>query len=405
MRFITWCVLSFLLISCCVNAQTASYAEGGFMMMKMKKAGAFESANVPGFSLGVSGLEFTLYAGQFHTKEFPDSAALNLNGGLWNIGYIWRSKPTEKIKRFHYTAGFGLGGFGIGEQNGFQLNLRPGVQVNLTRSVSLAASCYAGYNIFGKDRQEGGLLYESDLYKSTKGFFLLPSVTLRLNTNPLAVMGEGFSRSTYWGGGMITNEHYDVGNNVKTTTRYYLPAGEYITDAIITSTNYINVFPKFIVGTRKNNKGPSMAAGGGFALRAGLLALDVEYLRGKIGFHGPDGIGSNQDYWKISRTSIGLGINFFNIPFPLKGPSLVRLILGSRLCFEKLESNRPDNPNLPAGTEQHPENLQGRAWAPFWGVEFGTLGISAEIINNKHTGFGSGLLLGATYLIPLTGRN
>lgn len=401
MRYLLLVGFVFLLFIEKANAQAASYAEAGFMYASLKKSGDYQSARIPGFSVGVAGLEFTLYAGQFTSKAFPDSAQLNLNGGFWNIGYVWRSKPRENLKRFHYTTGFGIGGYGIGEENGIQLNLRPGIQVNLTRSISLAASCYTGWNMFGKMRQDGGMLYTNDLYKCTKGFFALPSVTLRLNTNPMQVMGDSYSRSSYWGGGMVTHESYDVAANTKTTTKYYLPAGEYVTDAIITSNNYLNVFPKFVVGSRKNNKGPSVAGGAGVALRAGILALDLEYLQGKIGFHGPDGYGSNMDYWKFKRASLGMGINFFNIPFPFRGPSLIRVIFGARVGWESLVNNKVfvSNPYFPS-VDPNP-NLKGKFWSPFWAVEFGTLGVHMEIINNKQTGYGSGLLLGATYLVPL----
>lgn len=403
-RFLLLPVFAFTSCFSELKAQVASYAEGGYLQIPLKKDGNFIASHIPGFSVAISGLEISLYAGQFRQKEFPDSALLNVNGGFWTMGYIWRSKPKENLKRFHYTLGGGIGQYGIGENNGLQVNLHPGIQVNLTRSVSLAASVYAGYNFFGKDRLENGLLYENDYYKSTRGFMLLPSLTLRLNTNPLSVMGDKFEHSSYWGGGMVEHESTSREGDYIVTRSYktYLPAGEYVTDAIITSNNYVNIYPKLIVSTMKNDRAPSRAAGGGIALRLGILALDVEYLSGRVGFHENGGYGSNQDYWKIRRTTVGMGINFFNIPFPFKGPSLIRFIFGARLGKINLESNRPPLQNPAPGTSANPENLVKHKYVgPFWVIEFGTLGLHFELINNKESGHGTGMLIGATYLIPL----
>jgi hypothetical protein len=394
-----------LLSSGALFAQPASYAEGGMMKINLKSKGDYLSNSVPGFSIAISGLEVSLYAGQFRQKEYPDSAQLGVNGGLWNIGYIWRSKPRENLKRFHYTIGAGVGGYGIGESNGFDLNIHPGVQVNLTRSLSITGSFYAGYNIFGKMRREGGLLYENDLYKSTYGLFFLPNITLRLNTNPLMVMGKSFNRKTYWGGGMVHEETTSREGDYIVTRRssYYLPAGEYITDAIITSTNYVNIFPKMLVGTRKNDKGLSLAYGGGMALRLGILCMDLEYLTGKIGYHdiSYQHYGNNLDYWKMKRFSAGVGINWFNIPFPFKGPSIVRVILGARFGYINLQNAGPGPNYLPYGTDPALVNKKGKCLSPYWGVEFGTLGLQFEIINNKAVSLGTGMLMSATYLIPI----
>lgn len=401
---LTWGLLPAKLL-----AQPASYAEAGYLRLPLHREGVYRSAMLKGFSAAVSGLEISLYTAQFSQKEFPDSAALKLNGGFWHIGYIWRSEPTEKNKRLHYTIGFGAGQMGLGGSNGLQVNLHPGFQVNLTRSISLAGSVYTGYTFFGKDRREGGILYENDYYKAFRGFFFAPAVSFRLNTNPMAVRGEGYNRTQYWGGGMVRHESTSREGDYIVTRKssYYLPAGEYITDAIVTSNNIINIFPKFLVASRKNDRGQSIAGGGGFAFRYGLFAIDGEYLAGRIGFRDyVNHTGNNQDYWKMRRLSTGLGINFFNIPFPFKGSSIIRAIFGARISMLSLESNRLPPAYLPAGASANPENwTRHKSFSPFWAIEFGTLGLQFDFFNNQDVGYGSGLLMSVTYLIPLNNKN
>jgi len=383
-----------------LKAQAASYMEGELMQVNLKNAGHYQSGRMPGFSIAVSGLEISMYGGQFARKDFPDSSALIVNGGFWNIGYIWRSVPRENLKRFHYTIGIGAGGYGVREMNGVLLNLHPGIQINLTRTISIAASAYVGYNI--RHDIDTTMPWNNNGYLSTKGFFINPTVTVRLNTNPLAVKGDYYDRTAYWGGGMVTHESTSREGDYIVTRKSssYLPAGEYVTDAIVTSTNYVNLYPKMLVGTMKNYKGNSLAFGGGVAVRAGLLALDIEYLAGKIGFH-QSKVGTPNDKWDMKRTSIGIGINWFNIPFPTRGPSLVRFILGARLGKITLDSNRPD---LVPGTPNPEELFRSNFWSPFFAFEFGTLGIHLEFFNQKQNMYASGLVLGATYLIPLVGR-
>lgn len=379
-----------------LKAQPASYMDGGLMYARLKPGGLYESNWMPGFSVAISGLEISMYGGQFKRKEFPDSSALIVNGGYWNIGYIWRSRPRENLKRFQYTLGGGIGGYGVKGMNGIHANVKPGIQINLTRSISIAANIYFGYNFYADT--DTSYAWNNNGYLSTRKFFLNPGVTLRFNTNPMAVKGDYYDKTMYWGGGMVTSESRE-GDYIVTRTRY-VPAGEYITDAIITSNNYINLFPKMLVGTMKNYKGSSLAFGGGVAIRAGLLALDVEYLQGKIGFH-QSKVGSATDQWKMRRTSVGIGINWFNIPFPLKGPSLVRFIFGARVGKLTLDSTRPE---LTPGTPNPEELFKSNFWSPFFAFEFGTLGIHLEFFNQKQNMYASGLVLGATYLLPLTGR-
>lgn len=383
-------------VATCI-AQPASYFEGGVMRPGLRKSGHYQSDWMPGFSVAISGLEISMYGGQFARKDFPDSSSLRVNGGFWNIGYIWRSPSHENFKRFHYTLGFGVGGYGIREMNGFQFNLHPGIQVDLTRWISISASAYAGYNYYLDT--DTTLSWNNNGYLSTRKWFFNPTLTLRINTNPMAVMGESYARSSYWGGGMVEEDRTarEGDYNVTRHYSYYLPAGEYISDAIITSTNYFNLYGKMLVGAMKNYKGNSLAFGGGAAIRAGLLCLDLEYLQGKIGFH-QSKVGAPTDQWKMRRTSVGIGFNWFNIPFPFKGPSLVRLILGARLGILTLDSNRPQ---LVQG-EPNPEELfKSKFWSPMLTVEFGTLGINLEFFNQKENGYASGLILGATYLLPL----
>lgn len=369
--------------------------EGGMMNCRLKDSGFYQSNWIPGFSIAVSGLEISLYAGRFPMKEFPDSLPLNVNGGFWNIGYLWRSNPRANLKRFQISMGAGLGGYGIKEMNGVQVNLRPGIQINLTRTISLSASVYAGYNFLGHDR-DSTQPWASNGYLSTDRWFLNPSLTLRINTNPLDVEGESDSRSMYWGGGMVKSRYETSDGTYESTS--YLPAGEYITDAITSSTNYVNLYPKMSVGTMLNYKGNSLAFGGGVAVRAGLLAFDIEYLQGKIGFHKEQN-GMPTDQWKMRRTCVSIGMNWFNIPFPLSGPSIIRVITGARFGKTTLETTRdqliPGTPN--------PEDGKGKTYTPYVAVEFGTLGIVMDFFWGPN-GYKSGMVLGATYLIPLYER-
>jgi hypothetical protein len=391
--------LLILLFSNELRAQPASYFEGGMMYCSLKKKGFYEAGWIPGYSIGIAGLEISLYGGQFAPKAYPDSTAVRVNGGYWNIGYIWRSAPRKNLKRFHYTLGGGVGGYGLKRANGIHLNLRPGIQINLTRNISIAASVYAGYNYFLDTDTTN---YVTNGYLSVQKFFVNPTITLRLNTNPLAVMGESYNRTQYWGGGMVYDESISrEGDYIVTRkTSAYLPAGEYITDAIITSTNYVNVYPKMLVGTLKDYKGNSLAFGAGVAFRLGILAVDIEHLRGQIGFH-QSRVGSPADHWAMKRTSIGMGINWFNIPFPFRGPSIVRFILGARLGKITLDSNRKE---LVSGQPNPEELFKEKFWSPFFAFEFGTLGIHLEFFNQKTNGYASGLVLGATYLIPIYKR-
>lgn len=379
------------------NAQAASYAEGGLMQMNLKEAGRYNSNRIPGFSIAVSGLEITMYGGHFSRRDFPDSAQVGTNGGFWNIGYIRRTAPREKFKRGHITMGFGVGMLGVNQMNRIHVNVHPGIQLNLTRTISIAASAYAGYGF--KIDSDTSLPWNNNGYLSTGKWFFYPNVTVRINTNPMDVMGSYHERKGYWGGGMVHSEETRIEGDYVVTRRtsYYAPAGEYIADAIVTSTNYINLYPKMLVGTMKNYKGNSLAFGGGVAIRAGLIALDVEYLQGQIGFH-QSKVGSPADHWKMRRTSVGLGINWFNIPFPLKGPSLVRFIFGWRAGKLTLDSNRPE---LIAGTPNPEELIKETFMSPFLAFEFGTLGMQLEFFNQKENGYASGLVLAATYLLPV----
>jgi hypothetical protein len=390
-----------LLVVLCIttvslSAQMASYMEGGMMNCRLKDSGMYQSNWIPGFSIAVSGLEISMYAGRFPMKEFPDSLKTEVNGGFWNIGYLWRSNPRERLKRFQISMGIGIGGYGIKEMNGVQVNLRPGLQINLTRTISLSASLYAGYNFMGANR-DTTLTWSNNGYLSTQRWFVNPSLTLRLNTNPMAVMGDWEDRSEYWGGGMVKHRYSTEDGDYETTS--YLPAGDYVTDAIMTSTNYVNLYPKMMVGTMLNYKGNSLAFGGGIAVRAGLLALDVEYIQGKIGFH-QDQNGVPTDQWKMRRTCVSVGINWFNIPFPLRGPSVIRVITGGRFGKTTLESMRDE---LIPGTP-NPENGKGKVYTPYLGLEFGTLGITMDFFWGPN-GYKSGMVLGATYLIPLYDRS
>ena len=367
------------------------------MQMNLKKGGRYESTRIPGFSIAISGLEITMYGGHFARKDFPDSVEVGTNGGFWNIGYISRTAPRAHFKRGHITMGIGAGMLGINQMNRIQTNLHPGIQMNLTRSLSISMSAYAGYAF--KIDTDTSYAWNNGAYTSTGKWFFYPNVTLRLNTNPLAVKGDYYDKTMYWGGGMVHSESTSREGDYIVTRKSstYLPAGEYITDAIITSNNYINFYPKMLVGTMKNYKGNSLAFGGGLAIRAGLLCADFEYLLGKIGFH-QSHVGTSYDQWKMRRTSVGLGINWFNIPFPTRGPSLVRFILGARIGKLTLDSNRktliPGEPN--------PEELFRKFfWSPFFAFEFGTLGMHLEFFNQKENGYASGLVLGATYLLPI----
>lgn len=397
MKKITLFTLLFILISLRISAQPASYFEAGKMRINLRSEGKYLSGWAPGFSIGISGLEVSLYAGRFFPKDFPDSTSLRVNGGFWNVGYIWRSAPKPKQKRFHYTIGLGIGGYGINEMNGFQCNLRPGIQINITRNISIAASLYAGYNF--QSELDTAYSWNDNSYLSTRKWFANPTVTLRINTSPLAVMGESYSNTAHWGGGTVTQESttregdYDVTRK----TSYYLPAGEYVTDAIITSTNYINMFGKMLVGTMKNYKGQSLAFGGGVAIRVGLLALDVEYLRGKIGFH-QSHTGTANDQWNMRRSSIGVGLNLLNIPFPFKGPSLIRFIIGGRFGKLTLDSQRP---TITQGSPNPEELFKGNFGSTYVAFEFGTLGIHFDRFNQKENGYASGIVFGATYLLPI----
>lgn len=399
-RFAVTVVLS--LIGFSAYSQSASYMEGGMMYARFHKEGKFTGGWMPGFSVSIGGLELSMYGGQFAHREFPDSTKLMANGGYWFIGYSWRSRPTERNKRFHYTLGGGVGGYGVREMNGFHGAVKPGIQFNLTKSISIAATMHVGYNFYGEISKDTTMPWANNGYLSTEKWFFNPNITLRLNTNPLLVKGDYYDKTAYWGGGMVTHESTSREGDYIVTRRSstYLPAGEYVTDAIITSTNYVNLYPKMLVGTMKNYKGSSLAFGGGIAIRAGILALDFEYLRGTIGFH-QSKVGAPTDQWKMKRSSVGIGLNWFNIPFPFRGPSLVRFIFGARVGKLTLDSTRPD---VVSGQPNPEELFKHTFWSPFYALEFGTLGVHLEFFNQKQNGYASGLVLGATYLLPVNPR-
>jgi hypothetical protein len=393
-------ILSVFLAFTELHAQPASYFDAGVLNVRLKKESQYESQYIPGFSLAVSGLEFSYYSGRFMHKSFPDSIPVSTNGGFYHFGYTYRSLPKEGRRRFHLLLGAGMGSYGINEMHGFQLSAHPGIQIDLTRRLSLTATCYAGYNFFGKD-VDTTYSWNNSSYRATQKWFFLPSFTLRFNTNPAEVKGDYYESTGYWGGGMVTTtttEHHET-YDVEHTYSYYMPAGEYVTNFLQTTTNYVNLYPKITSGYRRNTRGPSFAYGGGVAIRAGLFALDLEYMRGKIGFHDNGSFSGDRTWqWDMQRTSAGIGLNIINFFHPFEGPSMIRMIFGWRIGGMKLDSNLPP---VNSGTP-NPEDHSGFFRTSYLCLEFGTLGIQLENYHNKDRTYQSGLLISATYLFPLT---
>ncbi|MCX6352258.1 MAG: hypothetical protein NTX03_10405 [Bacteroidetes bacterium] len=395
-------ILLFLLLKTSITqAQTASYFEVGLMQVT-PKTGKYLPINMPGFGVSIAGLEVSYYTGKLYTAGALNDSGKSTNGGYFNVGYVLRTKPLFH-KLFNLTAGIGFGEYGVSDMNGFQINLNPGIQINLIKGISVAATLNAGYNFFDETAKISAS-FNNDDWASTDRWFAHPRVTVRINTDPGSVKGEYVSRSYHWSGGNTTHEyttHHD-GYDVKHSVTSYLPAGDYVADAIIESSNILNFYLKGGTGNMSNDRGISIVYGGGLAFRYGIFAIDVEHLQGKVGFVGEDTRKNDKNWtWQMQRNSASLGMNFFNIPFPFRGPSLIRCILGGRFGYESLQSNVSIGQTLKAVNGKNPMDKPNTTfYSPYLGVEFGTLGLNLDFFSVKE-GYHSGILFSGTYLLPL----
>jgi hypothetical protein len=297
--------------------------------------------------------------------------------------------------------GFLLGNWRTHEGGSFMsLSVPVGGAFNIVRGVSLTAGVEAGMNfktLFGVDYDPLDPMVENTR-KAFPFFYCNPRVGLRFSYDLLKCIGDV---STYYvEPGMRTRYYYHNGYSYY---QNYWDEGGTVTSNIGTS-EIVCLAPVVFFPRGFDGVGITRAAGARLTLRYGILASDIQYLQGKIGFRidagSAAGSKENQCYWDYQGVNISLGLNVFSLRTPFKQASIIRFILGKRWGAANINPHYVGpNVNL-APNSPELKNVATNNF--FMAAELGRCGVSWDFLKNptKEYEVTNGLI-GAYYMIPL----
>lgn len=411
MKFRRWVILLIFLAGYTdfSNAQY-SFTEFGAMRMNYSHKGPFKDVWWPGFSINVAGIQFSRFAGEVPLRDTgsPAPAGWRPHGSYWNVGYVTnyisRSKKEDAPEKRPITNvyyGFLLGGWRTHEGGSFMsLALPLGTTLNVLPGVSLTAGIEAGMNfknLFGIDYGPLDPVVEGT-QSAFPRFYCNPKLGLRFSYDLIRSIGK--VETGYVEPGMRTRYYYS--NGITYYQNYWEKGGNYTKN--IGTSEIVCVAPVIYFPRGYDGVGITKAAGARITLRYGILASDIQYIKGNIGFRIVDGsfAGSkvNQCYWDYEGTSISLGVNVFSYRTPFKQASIIRFIMGKRWGIANIQSHYtgPSTHILPA-----PYSGKNVSTSHFYmAAELGRIGVSWDFMKNpERTYEQSGGLIAASYQIPL----
>lgn len=384
----------------------------GMMRVNYKRNSILKDSWWTGFNVNVAGFTFSRYGGSIALRDtFPGQPKDWLpQGSFYQFGYtktftnVTGKDVSEEMKKPFFVpyAGLGFSGWRTHQRlSMLALNFNGGLSINLLRNIAI----YGGLNSGVRFK-----LLDIDWYdpivpnveQAIPRFYAHFNFGFRVHYSlGASVDGISTTKSYYHSPGWYTYQ-YESGGWIY-SGKSYSSGGTYADYGLVSTNEYVSVAPVVFFNKGADGMGVTRAFGGKIAARTGLLNADIQYMRGEIGYrtaYGSTSGGANSSYWNMSQTSLALGINAFNLFAPLKGPSVYRFIIGTRLGITNMETVYvgPNTHILPPAPNE--EKVKTRNF--FMLAEVGRFGLCWDFFRSKalvdnHTGG----TLSVYYMIPI----
>jgi len=390
-----------------------SYMDVGVMRMNYKNKGPFKDAWWPGVSIQFAEFQFSRYAGEVSVRDTSSNIPTDWkpHGTYWNVGFVHsftkfyiRKNHADKRPILTPSLGFGLGNWRTHAGGSvFSLSLSGAAAINILPGISLTAGAETGINfkgLFGVDYGPSDP-FVNNVQSAFPRFYFNPKFGIRFYYDFKKALGKDITE--YVEPGWRTS--YTVSNGWRYYRNYWDKGGT--VTKVITTKEIITFAPTLFFPRAYDGVAVTKAAGAKLTLRYGIFASDLQYMKGKIGFHLDDGsfAGSTQQqcYWDYEGISASLGINVFSLRAAFKSPSIIRFVLGKRFGVANISSHYrgPNTHILPP--EFSGKNLKTNHF--YMAAELGRFGLSWDFMKNPERKYEvTGGLLAAYYMIPLVKR-